>query len=384
MTKRILCYLLVFLVTLFWFFTYDDEILRVMLVLEGVYFLISVVYLMILQTKVKATIVSNSSIAEKNKEIPIIIQVENSSKISTVHFDVILKVENTFTGERIKHRAHSVVDAREKKVTIPLCIKECGNLKITLGKIEIYDRFFILKKGIKIRETSYVGVLPECHLLPVEISRKTREFIADAEEYSDRESGEDISEIYQIREYRKEDSIHDIHWKLSAKADELLVKEYGKPLGATVLVWLNLEASKKTKRARYARRQFGRFKLRRDLGQKEMLTQLLELAASLSTSLLEENCVHMVAWYESGNKVIRKKKISKEEHIYELLYRLLYVENYENTKEVEVQYDEAFRGEAFSTIVKLQMDGKMIVDEEEFNIPVHKGDIQWEQLYLKV
>ena len=93
----------------------------------------------------------------------------------------------------------------------------------------------------------YVGILPECHLIPVEITRKTREFIAESDEYFDRENGDDPSEVYQIREYRDMDSLRDVHWKMSAKAEELLVKEHGKPKGCVVLIWLNLKADTKKK-----------------------------------------------------------------------------------------------------------------------------------------
>lgn len=384
MAKRILCYWLAVLVTIYCFFIYDDKIIKLLLVMEILYFVISLLGLAALQKRVNASLTSETLIAEKNKEVPITIMIKNTSNISAVHFDVILTMENTFTGEVVKHKTYGTAQrGTENQVTVLLCAKACGKLRVTLEKIEIYDRFFILKKGIKIKETSQIGVLPECHLMPVEISRKTREFIADAEEYSDRESGDDPLEIYQVREYRKEDSIHDIHWKLSAKADKLLVKEHGKPLGSKVLIWLGLENVKKRKKAKSIKRNFGK-KFRRNLEQKEMLTKVFELAASISLSLLEENCVHTVAWYEPEDKVIHKKKICKEEHIYELLHRLLYVESYENAKEVEVQYKEAFRGEKFSTIVKLQLDDTITVDEKMLKIPVEKGKIQWNRLYLKV
>ena len=48
--------------------------------------------------------------------------------------------------------------------------------------------------------------------------------------------GDDPSEIYQVREYRERDSLKDIHWKLSAREEELMVKERGFPLGCVVLI----------------------------------------------------------------------------------------------------------------------------------------------------
>lgn len=222
-----------------------------------------------------------------------------------------------------------------------------------------------MEKG---REIWQIGVLPECHLLMVEITRRTREFIADAEEYSDRESGDDPSEIYQIREYRDKDSLHDVHWKLSAKAEELLVKEHGRPLGAAVLIWLNLEDVKKAR------------KKKTDV----VPANLLELVASLSFSLLEESCVHMVAWYELENHLIRKKRISKEEHIYELLNRLLYVKTCRDKEDMRGQYDEAFRGEAFSTIVEICTDGSVSVGEETFHVSMQENKVKWDELYFSV
>lgn len=376
MLRRILCYCGVFLLTLYCFFMYDDKSLHTMLIVEVVYFGLSILSLCLVRNNISVSLISHSAIAEKNSQIPITILVNNQSILPVVHFDIVLKLENSFTGEMMKHRVHGrVFKNKEKRVVVPIKIKECGNLKITLKRIEIYDALFILKKFVRLNDTGYIGVLPECTLIPIEISRKTREFIADAEEYSDRESGDDSSEIYQIREYRLGDSVHDIHWKLSAKADELLVKENGKPLGAAVLVWLDLEKCKGNMAEKRSVKGYG---------QKKMITKMFDVAASISISLLEEKCVHIVAWYEVGNKVIHKKRISKEEHLYELLYRLLYVENYDNSEEVRVQFKDEFKGVEFSSIIELKMNGTISIGEQEINVPIQKNKVNFEQLYLKV
>ena len=51
------------------------------------------------------------------------------------------------------------------------------------------------------------------------------------------------------------------------------------------------------------------------------------MAASVSLSLIEQKCVHMVAWYEEKNDRIIRKRVENEENIYELLNRLLYLES---------------------------------------------------------
>ena len=48
--------------------------------------------------------------------------------------------------------------------------------------------------------------------------------------------GGGFSEIHDLREYRPGDSLHEIHWKLSAKSDKLIVREAEEPdLGLIVL-----------------------------------------------------------------------------------------------------------------------------------------------------
>lgn len=375
MGRRVIGYLAVFLLTVYCFFVYDDAILETMVVIEIVYFFISVIYLLRIRGRLQISLEPLISVSEKNKEIPINIKMNNTAVYTPVSVMAVVKIENTFTGEKSKIRLRGRIEKNDTgKLQFHLCMKECGNVKITLDRVIIYDILFILKKVIRVNEVQYIGILPECHLLPIEITRNTREFIADAEEYSDRESGDDPMELYQIREYREKDSIHNIHWKLSAKMDDLLVKENGKPLGCVVLIWINLYSDKILLKKKNKKKRAGR----------EIPSDLLELAASISLTLLEEKCVHLVAWYEQENKVIQGKRVSREEHIYELLNRLLYVNTYRDKEEVTVLYEEAFRGVDFSTTVELNTHGEVIVDGNPVEIPKEKDKVKWEELYFKV
>lgn len=364
MIKQIIAYIAVFLLTLYCFFLYDHEIVAIMLVVEAGYFLISVFSVKLIKRKTSITIEPVIPIAEKNSEIPVSILIRNQSKLLPAHVKMQLQMENVFTGEKKRYWISGRIGSRKtERIGVVFQAKHCGNIRISIRKCWIYDLLFILKDKKKVKETQKVAILPECHLLPVEVTRKTREFIADAEEYSDRESGDDPSEIYQIREYREGDSLHDIHWKLSAKTDEMLVKEHGRPLGCVVLIWMNLQMQER--------------------GKKQVPSVILEAVSSLSLSLLEEKCVHMVAWYEPENRRIQKKRISKETHIYELLNRLLYAVPYQES--VETQYEDAFRGHAFSTVVEFRADGAVLIDDvEKMRLSLQEGKQNWEQLYFIV
>ncbi len=363
MIKQIIAYIAVFLLTLYCFFLYDDEILSAILVVEVIYFLISISWLQSTQKKIDVKLEAILPIAEKYQEIPIHVAVSNQSQLVNIPVKLYIKAENLFTGEKQIFKSGGVVSKKKPlRMTFSLKSERCGNIKISVEKCLIYDMFGILKTFWKGKERQNIGILPECHLVPVEVTRKTREFLADADEYSDRESGDDPSEIYQVRDYQGKDSLHDIHWKLSAKADELLVKEYGRPLGSVVLIWLDLFVEK---------------------GQRKTISDtVMELTASLSRTLLEEKCVHTVAWYEVENKKIQKKRISKEEHIYELLNRLLYTKSHQES--IEAVYEDTFRGISFSTVVEVYADGRVIVNQEEKFKLSRDEKVNWDEMYFVV
>lgn len=362
MIRQIIAYIAVFLLTLYCFFLYDHEIVAVMLVVEAGYFLISLLSVKFIKRKITITIEPVMPLAEKNSEIPVSILIRNCSKLLSAHVKMQIQMENVSTGEKI-HYWVSAGSKMVERISVVFKAEHCGTIQISIRKCWIYDVLFILKDKKKVNETQTIAILPECHLLPVEVTRKTRKFIADAEEYSDRESGDDPSELYQLREYRDGDSIRDIYWKLSVKADEMLVKEHGRPMGCVVLIWLNLQIPEKRR--------------------KQVSSVILEAVSSLSLSLLEEKCVHMVAWYEPENQRIQKKRISKEAHIYELLHRLLYAVPYQES--VKTQYEDAFRGHAFSTVVEFRADGTIFVDEEEkMRLSLQEGTQNWDELYFVV
>lgn len=368
MIRQTMTYVAVFLLTLYCFFLYDDTILAAMLVVEIFYLLLSGLWLYRIRNKIDFRLKPLTPIAEKNQEIPIILQVKNQSKKPSVHFKTVIQVENSFTGEKKKLVCAGNVSKNEMlSVTSILKADRPGNLKISLKKCFVYDMLCILKweplEKINqyAKESQVVSILPQCHLVSVELTGKTRDFVTDATEYSDQESGDDVSEIYQIREYRAGDSLRDIHWKLSAKTDEFMVKEHGRPLGAAVLVWLDLSMDEKSKDG--------------------VADTVLDVVASLSMSLLEAGCAHIVSWYEVENRRIQKEHVSKEEHIYELLMRLLYTRPYVGA--IESLFEETFREMSFSTIVKIRGDGQVFVNEEKkFLIPNREEDIFWDKMYF--
>ena len=374
MIKRSLIYCLVTLITLCMFFLFTEKVIGIVLLMEYLYYIMAFVYVRIVSRFIQVTLDKGLYSAEKNSEIPILIQVKNKSKWLSVRCGFKINVVNNFTGEVKKEIInHTVTRGVKETFSESFLSSDCGEISVYLVEYYVYDWIGCLYLKKKTNDVKKIEILPETHLLMTEIQRTTREFIADSEVYSDSEKGDDLSEIYQVREYVEGDPIHDIHWKLSAKTDNLLIKEHGKPLGCVVLIWIDLFRNNTVKHLRGKKH-----------GRKNLPVNAIEMAASVSLSLIEQKCVHMVAWYEEKNDRIIRKRVENEENIYELLNRLLYLESYHDRKRADMQFDERFDRNDFSSMVEIKSDGRLIVNGNEIEVKKKGDKVCYEETYIIV
>lgn len=77
------------------------------------------------------------------------------------------------------------------------------------------------------------------------VSEHTRNFFGEADVYDDFHPGDDPSEIFGVREFRAGDKMQSIHWKLSAKSDDLLVRENSQPKACPLVFLLEPPHMKK-------------------------------------------------------------------------------------------------------------------------------------------
>ena len=111
--------------------------------------------------------------------------------------------------------------------------------------------------------------------------------------------GGGFSEIHDMREYRPGDGMRDIHWKLSAKTDKLIVREAEEPnLG---LIVLSFDFS----------------------GTRTQLDSTLRQLLWLSGWLSEREVAHQIDWLEPDGLVPHSKAIKTPEDLDNLLRTLL-------------------------------------------------------------
>ena len=99
----------------------------------------------------------------------------------------------------------------------------------------------------------------------------------DSDEYSMKKAGYDPSETFAIREYQPGDRIRQIHWKLTEKFDNLMVRDYGLPIQNTILLLLETG---------YAQ----------DKPDPDCMDALAEALLSVSQELASQQVVHSIGW----------------------------------------------------------------------------------------
>lgn len=291
--------------------------------------------------KLRVTLNTPSHFVEQDEQAPICIRVRNRSLLPTGKVLVYLKMEYVLSGVTEKICLSCMPSGRRWKQNngevqldsayTPLYI---GGLRLHIVKVVKYDYFGIL--GFSIRK-KYLDVDEQVAVLPAR-----REMGIDIESgrtvrYHDRETdmavfGEDNPpEISDIRQYRAGDRLRSIHWKLSAKQDELMVYEFSTEKPPVVVLFLeSLQPKgkiKKNRKEKKAHRFLWKARKRKKRKQKRgnslsLIENYITFLYSVSAELLENGFGHYIAFYDSERQCASRKVISSEEKLYEFIGKI--------------------------------------------------------------
>ena len=144
--------------------------------------------------------------------------------------------ENLFTGEKGEIPLSFSLGGKEKQVIeFETGSSWCGCIRFCFSDWKCQDFFRVFSLKRKADTCAYTVVMPERQ--KGELSLFTREgFDMESFRYSGSRPGDDPGETYDIREYRSGDSIRQIHWKLSGKLDDIMIREKSFPVDDTVLI----------------------------------------------------------------------------------------------------------------------------------------------------
>lgn len=233
---------------------------------------------------------------------------------------------------------------KDVKIKAEYQARSVGNIRMELGQVWCYDFLGLVALPLPERywkelEPENLLVLPRISEVPVMVSRQSRDFAGESEEHSKKRGGDDPSEVFQIRDYQPGDKMRSIHWKLSAKTEEMMVREQSLPLGCPVELYLDLYQP-----ASHHRKD----EMQRD--------SYLQIIASISHSMVVEGCRHHVIWFDSRTADIRRYRVETEENVYEMLFQLGQLKSYHDKKDLQELYHQKYHETPGITRLELTME----------------------------
>ena len=136
-----------------------------------------------------------------------------------------LSVKNYFFGEQEEECMVNVpiTIKGEEIITSSIECKYVGNVKVSLKEVIVKDFVGLVSYKVLTRSSFDVNVLPR----EVDVKIKAITKAADEDESAlDAIDSLEAYDIKEVREYKDGESLHRIHWNLSARFDEFMIKEY--------------------------------------------------------------------------------------------------------------------------------------------------------------
>jgi len=198
-------------------------------------------YIFITRKNIVALINTKNGTVVRRAGEECIVRFQNKAVLPVV--DIRFCVDYKYNNCEEKHRINlqTYVPRLDKKdIGVKLVLEHVGVASIGIAECRIWDPCGLFSIGLKLPDRFKMVVYPvKTEPDYMTIYTATESQTADSY-YSQSVSGDDTSEIFDIREYKTGDVMSRIHWKLTAKSDTLLVKDYSFPIGSTSLVLVDV------------------------------------------------------------------------------------------------------------------------------------------------
>ena len=304
-------YIVIIVFNLFFMFLFQSYINLILLIGLLLFPVYSIYAVKKVSEELSVQIMAPMEAMEKKSEFYLRFLLHNPTVFPIVNATITMDVENAFYRENGKHTLNVPVRAKkDTEVRYPIVMDYCGRLVVSVKEIVLADLLGVYEVTVPLSETR------ECLVFPTGESRNREAgqiyIHGVSESMESKEKGYDFSEVSGIREYIPGDKLQNIHWKLSVKKDELMVKERisVSAMQLNVLVELANDAEMR-------------------------LESVLELAEGVTKSLVAQNLPFTIFYYSSNLGGLKECYIGNEVERRQWMEMVLYDQSYPDFGRVE-------------------------------------------------
>ncbi len=215
--------------------------------------------------------------------------------------EVKVKWDNLMLGESRTEQTRFYLKKKEETVPVPVYFHCCGEIRMREVQVTCYDVLGLCRKQLAMFRDRRIHVNPAKLDIRVFYDRIAGGSVEDEWETLPRK-GKDVGEVYDLREYQPGDSMRTIHWKMSAKLDELIVKENGDTLYTESFVLLDL----------------GRCMDSGEPIERKVLSAVVSFAQICCRSLIDSGIRFMTAY--SSQEKLHMQPVSTQQEMMDVVY----------------------------------------------------------------
>lgn len=259
----------------------------------------------IAKRSIKVEFAVKEKVVAKDQSFPVQLVVTNNSIFPVGKAEAHIEYYNVFNNQITSFELYLPVQARNsQRVTFQISSKFCGIIKIKNSELILFDplRIFKFRTGRNIR--TEVAVVPSGYEISGTINYTDR-VNEESENFSEYRPGNDPSEVFDLREYVPGDKLNRIHWKLSSKKDEFIVKEFSLPIDVPCVVFLDLKCYEDSD---YTLPVFD---------------TLVESFLSVSQFLIQNERVHKIVYFNAKYREFTEVQVDSPEKLRELMKELI-------------------------------------------------------------
>lgn len=253
-----------------------------------------------LSNQVSVSITGASLVEKRNDEFVFHIDINNRGFFFTNNCVIYVDIHNSFFDETTTHSINIPINPFSKNsVSYPVKSRHCGVITIKINDIYIYDllNMFSLKK--KVNVTREIPIFPDYTIIDDNFSMDFSKGYTNLEESTSK--GHDSSEVSDVREYIPGDKLQNIHWKLSAKKDILMVKEHVSLTSSQLVLYVELA-----------------------LLEENLLDLILDYTYGIGIKLCNENVPFTYIWYSTRKKECISHTVLSRTQLNDAIFEMLY------------------------------------------------------------
>lgn len=233
-----------------------------------------------------------------------ILKIENQSLFPVAKGNAQIRYENRMTGESGRITLpFTVLPKGKTEARFDFVSEYCGECRFWIEKVQVFDMFGVFSGKRTQTGQGTCLIFPKTEEVAIQINERDA-YDMESFRYSDVIKGDDPSETFAIREYMAGDSMRRIHWKLTGKLGQVMVKEPSFPVFNSMMLILETGYEK-------------------EFPEPEKMNACVEVCLSIGEMLCRQETPFELGYYNYEKEFFYSQRVEHIEEIWTLVPGIL-------------------------------------------------------------